>query len=998
MNLLNVKSGMGRTVFSVLLAMIATLIFPYHALAAPSSNNQILILNSFDENNPWMQEYINGFVYYLVNVKGVPTNVRHLNCDLIDNDSTFNEVVKENLDHFTNNPPAGVIILGRPAFAARDEINKRWNNIPMLYMAVNQDVIPKEYEFDGLEISDAPVATLHDIRGRYNFTFVRIQDHYKQTVDMMMKMQPQIKNFKFASNTLSTSLQVRDSIKSYLRDKYPHVTFEWISSDAGDGKEKLKKALSKRDLETGILMGNWYHVNYDDAGFPVYSAGDVNLVNNSPQPVFTIKENYFKTGVVGGVLPIREEVLKKGKAVIDRMLKGDDMRQIPLDKGDRGGPCIDYPQLAKKGLQDSAIPMNTSFINRPESYFKKNPLVLAVGLLVFISLVQLVMYYFLFKGKTETFMKQREIKINHLPVNYFIGKVNYNAEGEPVQVETTPGNQKAIELWERHAGECRCEPLFNEADMLKAISKLTDDGKGVVYTEHFLKTDSYYEVNIHKGFEPDTLEIFCFNITQRIKSEENLKYTTALLGVTLDLAQIVPLNWNLNENRIVLKYNDVLRKLNRNLYSTNGEDIVISEEIFFRLVHPDDLEKVKEITRDIKIGNRNYAQMEFRILIPDGYEKVEEWLEVNESVERYDDEGKPQNVVGSFACITERKEQMRRLIEARESAKEADRLKSAFLANMSHEIRTPLNAIVGFSNMLAETDDPELKQKFIGIIESNNEMLLQIISDILDLSKTEAGTMEFNMRPTDINALLVNIGESVVDRVYPGVDLICNFGAQCCWIETDPNRLSQVVINFLTNASKFTENGSISFGYEVRGENLYFFCKDTGSGISEENQKKVFERFIKLNSFVNGTGLGLPICKAIVEFLGGQIGVHSDGEGYGSTFWFEIPYRAVAVPDDVEAVIWTEPTLDLTLQHALSMPENHVDPHHQEDQAHVDVLSDDHVPQQDDPQFSPQGVPPYDPQFGPQGMPPYNPQFGPEGMPPYDPQFGPEGMPPYDPQ
>ncbi|MDE6638730.1 MAG: HAMP domain-containing histidine kinase, partial [Muribaculaceae bacterium] len=357
----------------------------------------------------------------------------------------------------------------------------------------------------------------------------------------------------------------------------------------------------------------------------------------------------------------------------------------------------------------------------------------------------------------------------------------------------------------------------------------------------------------------------------------------------------------------------------------------------------------------------------------------------------------PEIIIGSFACITERKEQVRRLIEARESAKEADRLKSAFLANMSHEIRTPLNAIVGFSNMLAETDDPELKQKFIGIIESNNDMLLQIISDILDLSKTEAGTMEFNMRPTDVNALLENIGESVVDRVKPGVDLLCNLGAQCCWIDTDPNRLSQVVANFLTNASKFTETGNITFGYEVRGEMLYFYCHDTGSGISDENQKKVFERFIKLNSFVNGTGLGLPICKAIVEFLGGKIGVYSEGEGCGSTFWFEIPYRAVAVPDDVEPIIWTEPTINLTLQHELSMPEHHDEmahehhEHHEHHEVHggsysqADVVEDD-IPLNEEGQH-------YDSQIGPDGMPMYPPQMGPDGMPMYPPQLGPDGIP-----
>ncbi len=979
-----------------------------NASAINSSKSHILILNSFDESNPWIQEYINGLVYHLVNVKGVATNVRHLNAEQIVDDSTFNAAIKNNLDKFGVNPPSGVILMGRQAFAAREELNKKWKNIPMLYMAENLDVLPQEYEYAGSDVSDAPVVTLNDMRDRYNFTFVRIEDHYKQTIDMMMKMQPKMKNFKLASNSISTSLQLRDSVQKYLHDKYPKVTFEWINAEDEGSGNKLKNLLSKRDLETGILMGNWYHKEFDQDGNPIYSAGDVELISKSPQPVFTVKENYFKTGVVGGVLPIRADIMAKSKDVIDRMLKGDDMRQIPLDKGEKGGACIDYPQLAKTGLEKADVPANTSYINKPDSVFSKNPLAFAVALLIFISIVQLVMYYLLFKGRTDSFMKKREIKINHLPVNYFIGKVRYNDEGKPEQIETTPGNQKAIELWERHAGECRCEPLFDEEEMLKAVEKLTDESEGVVYTEHFKKTDSYYEVNIHRGFDVDTLEIFCFDITQRIRSAQELKYTSTLFEMTLDLAQIVPWHWDLSSGKIELKYNEALRKINKNLISSNGNNVLIPQNEFFRMIHPEDKERVMQIGREVREGKKKYLQLEFRILIDHGNKKVEEWLEVNETVERYDEDGKPSVLIGSFARITERKEQMHRLIEAREAAKEADRLKSAFLANMSHEIRTPLNAIVGFSNMLADTEDPVQKQKFIKIIESNNDMLLQIISDILDLSKTEAGTMEFNMRPIDINALLVNIGESVINRVKPGVDLLCNFGAEMCWLDTDPNRLSQVVSNFLTNASKFTEEGSISFGYEVRDENLYFYCVDTGSGISEENQKKVFERFIKLNSFVNGTGLGLPICKAIVEFLGGKIGVFSEGEGFGSTFWFEIPYRKVPVPEGENAPLWTEPLLNLTIMHAKDLAESHPDQQPEDNSSQAPVQ--DHVDSQEtaqpfaqqyppqgmpyDPQLPPQGMP-YDPQFPPQGM-PYDPQFPPQGM-PYDPQFPPQGM-PYDPQ
>lgn len=903
-----------RNASLALLAAFSLMAASLPALPAEIPSENVLILNSYSETSPWVQEYINGLMYYIVNVKGAACNVRHLNSEILFTDSAFNEAVRRNLDYFKDNPPTGVIVIGRPAFSARDDIYRRWKDIPMLYLAGSENVLPREYEYAGVDVTDAPAVSLKDIRDRYNFTFVKVPDNYRQTVDMMMMMQPQIKKLMFASNAGSLSIELRDSIAKYIKGEYPEVSFEWINS-AGSNSGKFKQLLAQRDLSVGLLLGNWSHVEFDIKGHPVISTGNVTLIDKSPQPVFTLKENYYKAGVVGGVLPFRAKIISKSKQVIDHMLRGDDLRQIPLDLGtDGGGPCVDYPQLEKKGLKDAKVPDNTVFKDKPGSIIEEYPLAFAVVLMVLITLAQLLMYYFLFKGKTDHFMKRHQIKINHLPVNYFVGTVKYDENNVPVAVDITPGNQKAEELWEVHAGECRCEPLFNDAELLKAVACLSDDGNASVYTEHFMKTDSYYEVNIHKGFDPDSIEIFCFNTTQRIKSQQELQYTSAMLDMTLDLAQIVPWHWNLQTHIFKVKENDTLKLISHSAGEPSNCDKEVPENEFFDMVHPDDLDKVKDAVGSIIDGSNPRTQIEFRMApldrqVGDSDNEVKvEWVEVNVSVERYSALGEPEILIGSMVRITERKEQVRKLVEAREAAKEADRLKSAFLANMSHEIRTPLNAIVGFSNMLAQTEDRKQKDKFIKIIESNNDMLLQIISDILDLSKTEAGTMEFNMSPTDINAMLINIGESVKDRIQPGVDLVCSFGSQECWLDTDPNRLSQVIINFLTNAAKFTAQGSVSFGYEVRTDRLYFYCTDTGAGISDENQKKVFQRFVKLNSFVNGTGLGLAICKAIVEFLGGTIGVSSEGEGHGSTFWCEIPFRKAAAPSEEKRRVYsTEP-------------------------------------------------------------------------------------------
>ena len=227
--------------------------------------------------------------------------MRHLNSSLIHNDSTYNEAVRSCLDYFGNTAPSGVIVIGRPAFAIRDEINSRWPDIPMLYLGAETSVVPHEFEYRGSDTSNAPTVKIDDLRDRYNFTFVQIPDLYKETIDMMVKMQPKMKRLIFASNDNSTSINLRDNVKEYLGSSFPKIKFEWINSNSSESG-KLRELLTKRDLETGILLGNWTSTDYDDLGHPIFTTGDVNLIAKSPQPIFTVKENFYKTGVVGGVL------------------------------------------------------------------------------------------------------------------------------------------------------------------------------------------------------------------------------------------------------------------------------------------------------------------------------------------------------------------------------------------------------------------------------------------------------------------------------------------------------------------------------------------------------------------------------------------------------------------------------------------------------------------------------------------------------------------------
>ena len=230
--------------------------------------------------------------------------------------------------------------------------------------------------------------------------------------------------------------------------------------------------------------------------------------------------------------------------------------------------------------------------------------------------------------------------------------------------------------------------------------------------------------------------------------------------------------------------------------------------------------------------------------------------------------------------------------EAMEKAEQANQLKSAFLANMSHEIRTPLNAIVGFSNMLPEVDDREEMREYTDIIETNTNLLLQLINDILDMSKIEAGTFDFCPALIDVNQTMEEIEQSMQLRLKnDAVTFTFCERLPECMLYIDKNRLMQLLSNFIVNAIKFTKSGSIRMGYRMKDINtIYFYVSDTGCGMSSEQCRHVFERFVKYNPFIQGTGLGLSICHMIVEHLKGEIGVNSE-EGKGSTFWFTLPYR-----------------------------------------------------------------------------------------------------------
>ena len=302
-------------------------------------------------------------------------------------------------------------------------------------------------------------------------------------------------------------------------------------------------------------------------------------------------------------------------------------------------------------------------------------------------------------------------------------------------------------------------------------------------------------------------------------------------------------------------------------------------------VAPADVDHVERAFNDISEGKTDYYHQEYQV--QDKVTGMSYWEESYATIVDRDSEGRPTKIIGTSQRIDERKELMSSLVTARNKAEESDRLKTAFLANMGHEIRTPLNAIVGFADLLPVVQGEEERNQLIAEIQSNNQKLLHIIDGLVSMSKIEAGAKSLLMARVDLNQLLQQVVETHQPATNVPITLQCSMDK--LMIESDRDKLFEVVDNLIQNAVKFTAEGSIRVGYDLRDDHhVHIWVSDTGKGIAVADQQRIFERFIKLDEYIPGTGLGLSVAKSHVQSLGGKMGVDSE-VGKGSTFWVDLP-------------------------------------------------------------------------------------------------------------
>ncbi len=359
--------------------------------------------------------------------------------------------------------------------------------------------------------------------------------------------------------------------------------------------------------------------------------------------------------------------------------------------------------------------------------------------------------------------------------------------------------------------------------------------------------------------------------------KSNVEYEFVLKAMKLSTWHIDPATMNVTYD------NDFREK--GDLWTPDTSGANLNKEV--TQLHEKDLERVYQSLQDICLGKTEDYHEVYRVMIPSL--KKYYWEESYAAVVERTVDGQPKKIVGTSMRIDDRKEMENALVEARFKAEESDRLKTAFLANMSHEIRTPLNAIVGFTSLLPDVTEQEERQTLLDMIHENTQKLLQIVDDVVTISKVEAGKEELMISEFDLPLIVQNVVGQFTPNLKAGVEMQTRFCSNSLMVKTDANRLQEILRHLLSNAAKFTDRGHIEVGFDRVGQDrMKLWVSDTGKGISPDNQNRIFERFYKVDEFIPGAGLGLSTCQTMAYSLGGQVTVKSVLDE-GSTFTFEFP-------------------------------------------------------------------------------------------------------------
>lgn len=874
------------------------------------SDNSILIINSYTESSQWSNEFINPiYDQYGINNQ-TDIYIEHMNMLTIDTEEVLEEYKKNLHQRYGNITPKLIILLGNSAWALMNkEIEKDWKGVPVL-LCSEKDYIgnPSTYLTKELiPVSDRK--TLKDYQGNIHLTVFDAHFYIKETIELMTTITPQMSKLIFLSDKRCISAQCREEVDSIIASSHPNIQVEHLI--AGDiANDKLISYLKTLDSNTLVLYLSWFKTKYQQGNAILTSSLSRLLGSYSKSPVFTLNRDAIATnGLVGGCFWEENVIKSKFLQTVKEILTNSTSPKYRFVQMGTPAPVINYVDFTNLGLNINKCPSNTIFYAKPPTFLEQNYQII----LVFLFFLGCLYAWWNRKiaderGKKINALTGYSSLIQNMPILYAKEELIYDENGQIIDFiyrEVNPTYEKHIATKEQILGKRQTDLKKNASVELFKLYNTLIHKKEFTFQYYYEKTQKYYTVIVVHSSQKNHLDVFCVDNTELSITQQMLHSANHKLSAALEVADITPWKWDLEKKVILCDVNRPVELL-ESIGNVSEQQLSVPDSAYFSRICKQDRERIEAAYTKLINGEVSKIKEEFRIIKKNDSSHYE-WVEVQATVDEKDKDGKAKNLVGSSLVITQRKAMEEALVQAKEKAEESNKLKSAFLANMSHEIRTPLNAIVGFSGILASTSEEEEQERkeYVQIIENNNNLLLQLINDILDISKIEAGTLDFIYSSVDVNELFFSIEDSSkLKNTNENVRIFYNQQMPECCINTDKNRLTQVVTNMINNAMKFTQEGSIEFGYYPKNNDfLYFYVTDTGCGIPEDKLHNVFGRFVKLNNFAQGTGLGLSICETIVKTMGGEIGVSSKLDE-GTTFWFTLPYaptcKTVHATKDIE--------------------------------------------------------------------------------------------------
>ncbi len=883
-----------RVFFSATLRLwifIVSLFYGTSAMATDDVRDEryILMISSADFRDQWSNKLYSALIEEYAHTNNVGIAFESLNIPQFTSEIEVNARIKILPDKYPNKPDVILFISNGAFFLSKPLLDNEWKDIPcVIFNSHEHFPVRPEYFYQTRECPDTLLTAMPREFEGYNLTRIEMPIYPVETVKLMRTLNPEIEKIAFISDRkFNCSLKRKEFIEK-VQEYDPELKLDILTFPLP--YSSLLDSIKTYDSKTGIIYYSWANTP-SNKGSKHFSPNDkvVNTLHTiTKSPVFTLRDLKTTTGeFAGGYYISFPEGQKTVLKTIQRILDGEKASDIPTQAGGTPEAFLNYTHLFNHGIAKKNLIKEATYFEYPSTFLEKNILYIIAILSILAVIAALTFMRHRIKSVT---LKQKEIEselasrheslINNMPIIYFQKQLIFD-KGEIVDFTFRDVNQ-AFENYfgikKRFILNKRFDVILRKYPQLSFINRKNVNTNISVIIPDKNGEDRYFNKLVFEASGKNLIDVFCIDKTDSHKIFLNAEEHRKSLESILDNLPIAAKVKDVNDDMRYIFWN----KKSAELFEYAAENAVGKTDYdttpeFGDQIRAEDLELVR--TGIPQIGTRHFFTKK-------GEEKFT--FQNNNFVSL---SGGRRWIVYTAWDITDMKIMERELRKAKEIAEESNRLKSAFLANMSHEIRTPLNAIVGFSSILANEESEDDKEEYLSIIEHNNALLLQLIGDILDLAKIEAGTLEYVYADVDINKMLQEIEQtSRLKLKTDKVELIVDTPLPYLTMHTDQIRITQVITNFINNAIKFTDEGSICFGYnKIDKDMVYFYVKDTGTGIPKDKRDLIFNRFTKLDTFEQGTGLGLSISKSIVEALGGEIGVKSE-EGVGSTFWFTLPY------------------------------------------------------------------------------------------------------------